>query len=139
MPPQVNPINRSFSRSTSTASQTYTAYFLLWCHVRIACVVSILCPIVALRLQKNAGLSICVDMTSCPHALVFQRNRLDATGDERRPADTPSSTLVEVVESDALWLAYLGQWGTTPSPATQRWFLNAEVCFDPVAVDQSPL
>ena len=40
----------------------------------------------------------------------------------------PGGSLVEVVESDALWLAYLGQWGTTPSPATQRWFLNAEVC-----------
>lgn len=33
---------------------------------------------------------------------------------------------VEVVEDTAEWLRYLGQWGTTPSPATQRWFLNAE-------------
>ena len=43
------------------------------------------------------------------------------------PAEVPGAPLVEVVESDAPWLAYLGQWGTTPSPATQRWFLNAEV------------
>ena len=39
------------------------------------------------------------------------------------PAPAPA---VEVVEDTAEWLLYLGQWGTTPSPATQRWFLNAE-------------
>ena len=33
---------------------------------------------------------------------------------------------MEVVEDSAEWLSYLGQWGETPSPATQRWFLNAE-------------
>ena len=26
----------------------------------------------------------------------------------------------------ALWLAYRGRWGTTPSPITQKWFLGAE-------------
>ena len=40
--------------------------------------------------------------------------------------ETPPVPVVEVVEDAAEWLSYLGQWGTTPSPATQRWFLNAE-------------
>ena len=32
----------------------------------------------------------------------------------------------EVLEHSGEWLEFLGQWGTTPSPASQDWFWTAE-------------
>ena len=33
---------------------------------------------------------------------------------------------VQVLQHSGEWLGYLGQWGTTPSPAAQGWFWTAE-------------
>ncbi len=41
---------------------------------------------------------------------------------------------MEVVEGPADWLFFTGQWGETPAPITQRWFLAAEP-----PVSRSPL